>query len=180
MRLEIISKLHQFLENHSPISEESEVVYLMVELRKLLDRLLEEEAVGERFPLIRFYADWTVHTRKDRISRQMQEIMEWVDRNCHPYPKNGDLSFLSMPHLREEMSQLFQNFDLPLTFFEPENWLTFATILSQVLADQPIMQPTPIIGRFYYGNIGAEGIIATIDFSDGRGSITLGGDKEVI
>jgi hypothetical protein len=96
MKSEIIGKLREFLNQHSPIRDESDAVYLMVELRKLLDR--QEEEIPERlFPLIRFYADWTVHTRKDYITPRIQEIMGKVDENLNSYPKEGNLNFLSMP-----------------------------------------------------------------------------------
>jgi len=179
MKIEIIDKLYSFFNHHSPISEECEAVYLMVELRKLLDRE-KEDGSGDLFPLIRFYADWTVHTRKDRNTRHIHEIMARVDDNLNPFPKNGDLSFLSMPHLKGEMLELFNKYGFPNAIFEPNNWLNFATILSQVLADQPIINPTEHMSAFNYANIGNAGIMATIDFNDGRGCITLGGVSEVV
>ena len=56
---EITDKLNAFLTRHKPLSEEYHVVYLMVEVRKLMDHF------DFNAPLIRYYADWTVHTEKE-------------------------------------------------------------------------------------------------------------------
>ena len=45
-----------------------------------------------------------------------------------------------------------------------------------VLADQPIIfQRENVISEFCYVNIGNDGLMAIIRFTDERGSITLGG-----
>ena len=50
------------------------------------------------------------------------------------------------------------------------------TTLTQVLADQPIINPTDNIAEFRYVDIKREGILANIDFRGAKadGSITLG------
>jgi hypothetical protein len=102
-----------------------------------------------------------------------------VEESLNHDPKNGDLSFLSMSHLREEMLDLFNRCELPIAIFENENWLIFAMIFSHVLADQPIIfQEAKGISEFSY--TGKEGLMAKISFTDGRESITLGGVTEVI
>ena len=62
-REEIIEKLDEFLSSHSPLMEECHIVYLMVEIRKILDHERDHRKNGE-FSLLRFYCDWTVHTEK--------------------------------------------------------------------------------------------------------------------
>jgi hypothetical protein len=58
------------------ITSERQVVYILVELRKLLEKkgLLKEE----RFRALRFCCDWTVHSRLDRDTAKI--ITELFDR----------------------------------------------------------------------------------------------------
>ena len=102
MKLEIVDKLYHFLNSHLPIQEEYEAVYLMVELRKLLDH--QDAGIPVKsFQIIRFHADWTVHTQKDQNTSHIQAVMDRLAERLNPYPVEGDLSFLSMPQLRSEM-----------------------------------------------------------------------------
>ena len=78
MRAQIVEKLDKFLTEHQ-MKEEFEVVYLLVELRKLLDREREQNH-SDSYPLVRFHADWAVHTRKDKITPATKEIMTKIEK----------------------------------------------------------------------------------------------------
>src|SRR3989344_7144973 len=71
-RTEIIKKLGDFLPAHDPLTEECQVVYLMVEVRKIIDH----EKSGATYPLLKFYGDWTVHTEKSYITSEIKQVME--------------------------------------------------------------------------------------------------------
>lgn len=175
MKIQIIEKLNRFLTEH-PMKEEFEVAYLLVELRKLLDREREQNK-SDPFPLVRFHADWAVHTRKDRITPDMKEIMAKIDNSINIYPKNGNMDFLLLPEFRNELIKLLEKYGLPSSFCKSDNkWIDFMIALTQVLADQPIVDPTPNIAEFRYIDLKREGIMANIDFrgAKARGSITLG------
>jgi len=122
-----------------------EIVYIMVELRKLLDR--ETEVNGRRFPLIRFYADWVVHTQKDKITKEIQNIMSKIDELMpqKPFPEcaTADIDFLYFPELRSEMEELFEYFNFPKKLFLHDNfyWINFINTLTQVLVNQPMNTP---------------------------------------
>jgi len=57
-RNQIVEKLGLFLTS-GPIDSEAAAVYLMVELRKILDHAYDKET---DLTLLRFYCDWVVHT----------------------------------------------------------------------------------------------------------------------
>jgi hypothetical protein len=61
MQLEIIDKLDKFLKLHNPFSEDYHAVYFMVETRKIL-----EHENNNTYRFLKFFADWSVHTKKDR------------------------------------------------------------------------------------------------------------------
>lgn len=174
MKREIVNKLNLFLTNHSHFKEECEVVYLMVELRKLLDRK-RQEGIDGAYPLVRFYADWTLHIQKDNITKPIKEIMQKIDALLQPYPKDDDISFLLMPEFRKEMQDLLQESGLPYDFCSgDDSWINFVGILSQILADQPIINPTDNISEFYYVPGDKKNVMVTINYSDKKRSITLG------
>src|SRR3989344_1572221 len=106
MRAQIVEKLDKFLTEHQ-MKEECEVVYLLVELRKLLDREREQNH-SDSYPLVRFHADWAVHTRKDRITPAMEKIMIKIDRSIDILPKNGNIDFLLLPEFRNELTKLLE------------------------------------------------------------------------
>lgn len=176
MKIQIVEKLNKFLNERSSIKEEYEVIYLLVELRKLLDREREQNH-SDSYPLVRFHADWAVHTRKDNITPAMKEIMTKIDNSIDTYPKNGDIDFLLLPEFRNELTELLEEYGLSTKFCKSDKeWMNFMVALTQVLADQPIVNPTPNIAEFRYIDLKREGIMANIDFRGARagGSITLG------
>ena len=73
MTPDIQFKLERFFNERLPFTEEWQIVYLLVEIRKILDR-----GNNRKYPLLRFYADWAVHTAKDRINSEIKTIMERI------------------------------------------------------------------------------------------------------
>jgi hypothetical protein len=107
----------------------------------------------------------------------MKKIMEQVDTSIDIYPKNGSIEFLSMPEFRKELIKLLKFYSFPNRFCKDDNyWLDFLKAMTQVLADQPIVNPTANISEFYYVDMNKEGIMATINFKGKKSgtSITLG------
>lgn len=176
MKVQIVEKLNKFLSERPRIKEEFEIVYLMVELRKLLDREREQNHQNQD-SLVRFHADWVLHTNKKHITAPMKAIMQKVDDSIDTYPKDGNIEFLLLPEFRAELTQLLEKYDLPNDFCKQDNhWLDFINGLTQVLADQPIINPTDNIAEFRYIDVKREGIMANIDFRGAKtgSSITIG------
>ena len=69
-RIEIVDKLNLFLDKHSPFTEECHVLYTLVEIRKVLDR-----ENNHKYPILRFYCNWSVHTDKDS-TKEMEAVMK--------------------------------------------------------------------------------------------------------
>jgi len=174
MTPEIVRKLNNFLDAHDPFKEECEAVYLMVELRKLLDR----EHRRDQFSLVRFYCDWTVHTYKDRGQAAIMSIMEKLNQslsNGSSYPTEDTFTFFSLSELRKEMSDLFRTHGLRIELCQDDShWTHFVDVFVQVLADQPITNPIRSITSvsFAAGNIGTKTV--TVKFTDQRPSVTFG------
>jgi len=152
---EIVEKLEKLLKIALPFTQESEVVYLWVETRKILDR-----ANDKSFPLLRFYADWSVHTSKDRITPGIRSIMEEVYSDIHLEITNPGLligrqskivGFMYMEDLQKEMYSFFQKYRVSSDWVNNnDDWIAFISLLVRVLANQPINKPCTAIRQFLF------------------------------
>ncbi len=92
-REKIIEKLNRFLTDHNPLAEECHVVYLMVEIRKVIDH----EKSNATYPLLKFYSDWTVHTEKGHITPEIKQMMEVMYKTAEMEIKNPALRKAGSP-----------------------------------------------------------------------------------
>lgn len=147
-RLEIVEKLDSLLSNKIPFKDECEVAYLMVEIRKILDReKSSERKVQDPYQLLRFYCDWVVHTEKDGITPEIEQIMIKIYNELLEHESKGFLSygkissntdFVYMGELKLQMELFFKEMGLNLKLVRNENWTPFVALLVGVLVDQPI------------------------------------------
>jgi hypothetical protein len=169
-REQIVEKLDTFLNKKTPLMEESDVVYLLVEIRKILDR-----DNNRNYPLLRFYADWSVHTEKDRITREIHDIMveiyadvyELITQYPPPVSKRSKvIGFMYMEDLQAEMEKFLQEYSLPDSLATNKDyWIQFVNLLVQILSDQPINRPCDEIENFSFLPL-AEGCVGgRIDFT---------------
>lgn len=178
MKLEIVGKLDKFLLKHSPFSEECEVVYLLIQIRKIL-----EHDQDSNFKVLRFFCDWSVHTQKDRqmagiidIANKIDQLVSTVDKITTEQHEQI-LKFFEMSELRDELSKFFTRHSLPLALCEEDdNWSSFVDILAMVLSNQPINNPIETIKSIEI-IANSNGSQITIDFGEGRGSATTGFGK---
>lgn len=177
-REEIIEKLNNFLLKQKNLNEECGVVYLMVEIRKIMEH--DNEA---KYKLLRFFCDWTVHTKKDRKMEGIVDVATEIDNLVSSVDKittqqnEQILKFFEMIELRQELSQFFASHSLPDDLCRDDhNWLTFVDSLARVLSGQPIMNPTKTIKSIEIISH-SSGSSITIDFGKGRGSATAGFGK---
>ena len=152
---EIVEKLKSFVLAHCPPKEESDVVYLMVEMRKIIDKRKKE------YPLLKFYADWAVHSEKDRITPEIERISEELYSTAvteieSAFPgmsgtKSPMNAFAYMEELGKEMLALFREFGIETAFVEDrESWIQFVALLVKVLENQPINNPSKNVQTIYF------------------------------
>lgn len=153
-RIEIVDKLSLFLDKHTPLTEECHVLYTLVEIRKVLDR-----ENNRKYPILRFYCNWSVHTDKDS-TREMEAIMKDIYQDVEKQIANPALvgmggktkiiSFMYMEDLQTEMLKFLHEYGLPISLTEKSNWIEFVKLLVKILADQPINTPSANIKQFAF------------------------------
>ncbi len=150
---EVIGKLTNLFKKQRLFIQESQVVYLMVSIRKILDNENDTE-----FSLVRFYCDWTVHTKKDRVTSVMKKIIRQIyiavklDLESPEAIKDGSTpisDFIYMEHLKEEVNKFIIKYSISSPFNVVE-WESFAKLLIKVLESQPIISPIKEISSLYF------------------------------
>lgn len=173
-RDEIVEKLDKFLIKHNPMAEECQIVYLMVEIRKVIDH----EKSGAIFPLLKFYGDWIVHTEKDHITPEIKQIMTTMYQTAETDIKNPALrkagspimQFAYMKGLGQEMKSFLENHGIDSYLATEENkWLEFVKLLVKILEDQPITNPTPDIEFFVFEPANAGCVSGVLKFKQAIG-----------
>lgn len=168
--IEIIKKLMQFLANHLPFSEECQIVYLLVEIRKIID-----QNKNNKYPILRFYCDWSVHAEKDRITKEIKEIMNDIYCDIKTQIQNPALvsnkmkviGFMYMEDLQAEMGKFLLEHNLPNTLTSGKNnWLVFVKLLVKILTDQPIKKPCIHIKTFAFLPASEGCVFGRIDFTN--------------
>jgi hypothetical protein len=110
MKPDIIEKLRGEL--REPIHSERQVVYILAELRKLMelesiDRIEVGAPVDNSYFALKFYCDWAVHVRLDqagarRIVQRFNEYQKFMEDLASPGRTVVDPAFL------QELDQSFQ------------------------------------------------------------------------
>ncbi len=149
----IMEKLNTFLIKQ-PLKGEEDVVYLLVEIRKVI----KQNGLSKKYPILKFYCDWSVHSEKDAITPEIKMIMEniyqeiilRVIKKVHVIKPNT-LGFIDMKHLRPEMDKFLKENGLPDSLtVDSKNWTSFQIFLAGVLVDQPIKNPCKGIKEYSY------------------------------
>ncbi len=157
MKPDIVDKLRLELREH--VDSERQVVYILAELRKLLElesiaRIEAGAPADNAYFALKFYCDWAVHVRLDRSGaqrivqrfNQYQKYMEALMSHG-----NGgvavDPSFLQeldqslqLTKFREQLGAYLDSHDLDgAVATDGERWIDFLTSYSRVIEDAPLI-----------------------------------------
>ena len=148
MKDDIKSKLQKALARR--ISSEEQVVYIMVELRKLM----EINGDGDNFPSLLFHCDWVAHPVMDRkaakhIVSLFDKHQEGIDMTVRApggraspdmryFAELGPIMTLS--NFRNELDKYLRSQDLDASFpgGTREDWASFLTYYAGVIEDCPL------------------------------------------
>ena len=138
-RNEIVGKLESALS--VPIKRESDVVYVLVGVRKLL----EQESGGAEYDTLKFYCDWAVHCRLDRKGAKLfvGKINEYLERILKDGLTQEELKelekLLYLESLRQELREFLQAQGLPGFICENGQWSDFLGLYSRIVQDCPLV-----------------------------------------
>lgn len=99
----------------------------------------------DSYPTVRFFADWSLHSKLNRRSahRLLSQIAHIVDSNRDSNPSDLVVEIsraLSISNLRTELEMLYRTANLPVFMLDqPEPWIQCAGWLLQDLIDKPVI-----------------------------------------
>ena len=114
----------------------------------LCRQLLESNSRVKQFPTLKFYCDWSLHSKIERspfrieiLDKISEEINSSVTKDFHAIITK----IISVQNLREELIQLFDQYSLPVILFKiNENWKNFLDVFVGLLIEKPIIRRIPI------------------------------------
>jgi len=140
MELDIVRKLQTELVRG--ISTESQVVYVMVKIRKLLD-LERDQITTPAYSMLRLCCNWAVHVELSRSDAQ--KVVKMADA-LYTRLLKGELSeqekeefrnVLNLNRLREELNQFLT--DKHLQGFSEGQWNSFLDCFLRTIEDCPLV-----------------------------------------
>jgi len=138
MQHEVLDKLRAVLSG--PIDTEPLVVYVMVEVRKVIEHLKE----SKQYPELWFFCNWTLHTKIDQevpaILRELELIIDQILQNPESSSYMEPLSkAISLGRLRRALKGFASAWALPTAHFDdPLAWQQFSRLYAEVVREMPL------------------------------------------
>ena len=143
---DILKKLTKEL--NRGIASEPQAVYLLTEIRKLIER----DNARNKYPDLKFHCDWALHSKLD--GRAAQEILRQFDA-AHPLLRDQKLKLHNLPPVlrseinriskmesfRQNLYQLLEDYKLPpLTKKRlADPWPHFLHLYAKIVEDIPLV-----------------------------------------
>ena len=137
MKPELIHKLAAALSR--PIRTESTVVYITVEIRKLMERLESSKC----YPVLRLFCNWAVHIELDK-GDALKDLLGAFEEAIESVKSGNDIPLafrrrLSLSTFRSEFQAFLNATKLPSKVVDDDDrWNEFLTLYSSVVSDCPL------------------------------------------
>jgi hypothetical protein len=133
---ELVRKIHHVLSGK--VGTEHKVVYLLVEIRKLMER------DNYKDPILKTFCNWVVHTSLEKPAMGSAEILSEFDLLIarlhepglsHDGPRHGSLGAF-----RVALLDLSKRYGLPVTVMsDASKWKRFCRLYCSIVSDCPIV-----------------------------------------
>jgi hypothetical protein len=151
MRDDILLKIANLCSPDDYPLSECEVLYFMVEIRKVLDSLTSKNELSTLY----FYCNWVAHISMDRgniIVGYLEKLTEQFNQ-AQPFIMNPELyGLISFDALRKQVIIFLQNNNLNNWAGDNTKWSKFKILLLNILVDCPLEDRSGnlLISKFEY------------------------------
>jgi len=132
-----LRKLKAFITSNRHFITEQDTLYFLVYTRKYLERTSSKD----NFKILTFYADWALHTCKDKNTNHIEDIVQQIQTEMSGFSNKDDRAtenFIEMNLLKSETSRFLTSLQL-IDFTKNLNkWFNFRNNLIKILADSPL------------------------------------------
>lgn len=136
MKDELIRKIQHVLDRR--ITNEKQVVYLLVEIRKLMDRDKYED------PILRTFSNWVVHTSLENKAEGSTFILTEFDHFAKELIERQQMSkqlrHISLGAFREALTRFWGHFGLAAKHLTTlAHWKKFNSLYCSIVSECPIV-----------------------------------------
>jgi hypothetical protein len=161
MKDELIHKIQKVLDRR--ITNQMQVLYLLVELRKLMDR----EAYQD--PVLRMFCNWVVHTSLEKKAEGSTLILHEFDKIITGYFETGmhqvTYKHVSFGAFREALVRCFGTFDLSAPYLKAlDDWKKLFKVYALIVGDCPIVFSASRINLKHISNVELVWVSTTLDW----------------
>jgi hypothetical protein len=139
-QINILKKLNNEL--NRDITDECQVVYILSLIRKMLEMKKQKE----KYELLNFYCNWSLHSNLDQKTKIISEMFDDHINNLEDANvianrmKFNQVDFFKLHDLRDDLKKFTTEYDLSLGLLEKNNqWIEFVKLLLDVIEDCPIV-----------------------------------------
>lgn len=122
---------------------EVEVIYLLVQIRKLLDHA--RNSGDTKYKHLRFYCDWVVHINKDHIDESTLDVLKGFEVGMkkmignRDYHAPGPINFAYFENMQAELVEFLPAQGIGFeALTEDKSWINVISSLVKVLENQPL------------------------------------------
>jgi hypothetical protein len=138
MQKDITQKLRTEIE--SGINKETQVVYLLAGIRKILEQLEDSSEFGR----LKFYCDWVLHSKLSGPPAQdVVQILEFIYQCMAKGERAPEYSeamlLIQFDLLKKELSTFLQKFNLTDFTQNTNAWVVFIYLYARVVEDCPLV-----------------------------------------
>lgn len=138
MQIDITRKLKSEIE--SGITKETQVVYILTGIRKIL----EQSEYPKEFGRLKFYCDWALHSRlsgppAQKVVQILGLIYKCMAKGVSVPDHSEAMRLIKFELLKEELSTFLQKFDLKDFTQGINDWVVFIYLFSRVVEDCPLL-----------------------------------------
>ncbi|NIA18293.1 MAG: hypothetical protein GWO79_00190, partial [Actinobacteria bacterium] len=140
----IIEKINKFLQEHPNFKEECEIVYLLAEIRKILE-FEKKSNKKTSYKSLSFYCNWALHIHLKERSRSAKYISDEFNKSMgviYLAELKKDMrshdDFFKLEDLRLELKDFFKDKDrnLPQDMLnENKKWKQFKKLFLKIIAE---------------------------------------------
>ncbi len=138
MRADIHEKLRSEVE--SGVSRESQVVYILANIRKIL----ELNGNPEEFTHLKFYCNWALHSKlsgseAQHVLRMLEPIYSYLLKRKEVPDNSDSVKLANMGLFQEKLSTFLQKFAIKDFTRGMNDWVLFMYLYSKVIEDCPLV-----------------------------------------
>lgn len=157
MKDELLRKIQGVLDRR--ITNEKQIVYLLVEVRKLMDR------DDYNHPILRTFSNWVVHTSLENRAEGSTFILSEFDRFLAELFESGkkseQIEQMTLLGFRAALIECFQHFGLTAKFVtDGAQWKKFSNLYCSIVSECPIVYSASKVKLKYIKQVELTGIAA--------------------